>query len=660
MNRRTILLMLVLVVVAGAAWQYRKAPQPSAPTPAAVVAANAVHEASPAAKRITHPRIDDRAQILDPFGPRVGRMADAFYDDLGIDLRIVTLTDTDASIEEQADQTFQKLKIGAQAPTGGLLIILNPQLRSARIEVGYTLEGALTDLHMGRIARDQLAPYVSYGSAGMAVMDVVHYLRDHVYVAAALDELTLSDDFRNRPAYLEYSKFTSGGAGARAALSLTAADIDLKRRLTQAERAQYAPSADIDESVAAFLRATKDMAGDPTLELFTEGSRLMRTYYPLARFEELQRLRRIQASMPLRTQVSGDYAVATSDKPVKGFVPILLHREKGLWRIDLVETWKNLFFNGEGNYYLRNSNTPYAPLLTQFGEGSYNNLTAYSLGKLSIEQALVKLGDQPDALSATWRAELWLRNAFVFPKAFLEYEAARKAAPNDPIVLEIYADRTMYLGFPELAIPAYEKIGRGIEWKLAQAYSDLGDTAGAQRWVSVALEENPYDLYALRWQQFLAKKDGREADMLEAAATIEMLENDPERKAQPVHLYFDPRSPKYNPESTLDVEDTKVFDHSEFGVQMRNYSSRPVDIDSIMLTSMGTAAASGLGDIKKYWKYPAGQGHLLPDETVYFKKVWGFVVDTGHQHVRYVFRVCWHGTGTTLRQCRTQWLDVEP
>ena len=39
---------------------------------------------------------------------------------------------------------------------------------------------------MGRIARDQLAPYVSYASAGMAAMDVLHYLREQSYLAAAL------------------------------------------------------------------------------------------------------------------------------------------------------------------------------------------------------------------------------------------------------------------------------------------------------------------------------------------------------------------------------------------------------------------------------------------------------------------------------------------
>jgi tetratricopeptide (TPR) repeat protein len=662
MSRRTVLLLLVLIGLAAFALQTTRATRPRTGTAVLPVQTDPTARLPRAASsaRFTHPRIDDGAHILDPFGPKLARMADAFYDDLGIDLRIVTLGESSSSIETQADEIFQKRSIGADAPTGGLLIVLNPALARARIEVGYTLEGALTDLHMGRIARDQLAPYVSYGSAGMAVMDVIHYLRDHVYFAVALGELTLNEELKRRPAYAEYQQFTSGGAGARTDLSFVPADADLKRTLTKAERAVYAASGDIEESVAAFLRAMHDLAGDPGLELFTEGSRLLRQYYPVARFEELQRLRRIQASMPLSIRSSGDYAVATSDKPVKGFVPILLHREQGLWRIDLVEMWKNLFFNNEGDYYLQNSNTPYAPLLVQFGRGDYYDLAPVPLASRSIGETLASLDGKHDALSSLRRAEIWMRNAFVFPQAFPSYEAALAAAPHDPIVLETYGDRALYLGFPELAIPALEEVARGIEWKIARAYNDMGDTAGAQRWALRALEENPYDLYALRWLKFLAEKDGRAADLERVEATIATLEHDPERKAEPVALYFDPVAPRYEPDATIDVDGTKVFDHSSFGVQMRNHSARPVDIESVTLTSMGNAAASGLGDIKGYWKYPAGAPQLMPGQAVYFRKVWGFVVDTGHQHVRYVFRICWHGSGTSLRQCRTQWIDAVP
>ena len=147
----------------------------------------------------------------------------------------------------------------------------------------------------------------------------------------------------------------------------------------------------------------------------------MRRYYPLARFEELQRAERIHVSQPLEIRSDGDYAVAASRHPATGFVPILLHREDGVWRVDLVETWKNLFFEDDGNYRLRNSNTPYAFGLAGFGEGRAYDIAPLPLERRTLGEEIASLEGKTDALSALRRGELWLRTAFVFPKAYLPY-----------------------------------------------------------------------------------------------------------------------------------------------------------------------------------------------------------------------------------------------
>jgi tetratricopeptide (TPR) repeat protein len=226
-------------------------------------------------------------------------------------------------------------------------------------------------------------------------------------------------------------------------------------------------------------------------------------------------------------------------------------------------------------------------------------------------------------------------------------------------VLQTLGERAMYLYFPELSIPALEKVGAGVELSLVEAYNEMGDTAGAAKWAERALKENPYDWYALNWQKHLAEKNEDPAALLQALKLIDEINKDPGHW-DPVVLSFDPETPEYEPHTTIDVGGTKVFDHSYFGVRMRNTSHRPVVIESVTLKSAGTAAASGLGDIRKYWSYPSGTNRLEADESVYFQKQWGFTVDTGHEHVRYIFRTCWHGEDTTVRQCRTQSLDVLP
>jgi tetratricopeptide (TPR) repeat protein len=653
LNRRTLLLLALLAVVAAAGawyWQQRETLGPS------------VRPASAAVRIPAQPgnaRISDAAGILAPFGPRLGRMSDDFDSDLGIDVHIVTIAEP-GSIDTQSERIFRERGIGTRAATGGLLVLLNATTRQARIEVGYTLEGGLTDLHMGRIARDQLAPYVSYASAGMAAMDVLHYLRDQAYLAAALGNITLGEAYRARPAYGDYERFVSGGAGAKTALADIPMDADLKRAVPPERRARYAPSADVEQSVAAFLRATADLAGDPALPLFTEGSRRMRAQYPLARFEELKRLERIDASLPLEYRIEGDYAVATSARPATGFVPILLHREDSLWRIDLVETWKNLFFDADGNYFLRNGNTPYRFGLEQFGKGRWHDIGQVALGGGSIAGSLEDLEGAADVLSALRRAEIHFRNAFVFPPALADYENAVRMAPQDPYVLQTFAERALYLGFPELAIPALLNAGPGFELTLAEAYNDLGDPKAANTWVTRALQEDPYDLHALNWREYLATEHGTAPEQQLAEAEVTLVRANPGRLANPVWLTFEPERPRFHPEATIQSGGLTVHDHSQFRVTMTNPSRRAVVIESVRLSSHGTARASGLGDVKDYWDYPSGGHRLAAGESVSFDKLWGFTVDTGHEHVRYTFRTCWHGVGETVRQCRTQWVDVLP
>jgi tetratricopeptide (TPR) repeat protein len=388
----------------------------------------------------------------------------------------------------------------------------------------------------------------------------------------------------------------------------------------------------------------------------------MRKLYPVAPFEEWQRADSLEASKPLEYRVDGDYAVATSRKPAMGFTPVLMHRERGLWRVDLVETWKNLFFNSEGNYYLRNANTPYLFGLKQFGRAGYNDIDELQLFTGTHSGDLKLLEGRKDVVSTLRRAELWFRNAFVFPPALVNYQAALAIAPNDPLVLETFGNRAQYLGFPELAIPPLEKVGRGVEFDLARAYEDMGSIEAARFWVQKALKENPFDSHALEWMEHLAERGGDKAALAAAKAESARVAKLAGKPFEPVVLHFHPKEPVHDSSTTLNIGGTTVYDHSHFGVTLQNTSGRDVLIESVHLFSQGNASASGLGDIKNYWTYKSGKNVLKAGEYVYFERDWGFTVDTGHQHVRYVFRTCWHGVydAPPVRQCRTQWVDTLP
>jgi uncharacterized protein len=62
------------------------------------------------------------------------------------------------SVEDFAVRVFQQWKLGQQGKDNGVLVVVAPGDRRMRIEVGYGLEGTLTDAAAARIIRDRMTP----------------------------------------------------------------------------------------------------------------------------------------------------------------------------------------------------------------------------------------------------------------------------------------------------------------------------------------------------------------------------------------------------------------------------------------------------------------------------------------------------------------------
>jgi uncharacterized protein len=62
-------------------------------------------------------------------------------------------------IEEYANKTFSTNKIGQTKKDNGVLLVIAKQEHAMRIEVGYGLEGALTDAVTSQIIRQEITPY---------------------------------------------------------------------------------------------------------------------------------------------------------------------------------------------------------------------------------------------------------------------------------------------------------------------------------------------------------------------------------------------------------------------------------------------------------------------------------------------------------------------
>ncbi len=72
---------------------------------------------------------------------------------------VLTIPSLDGeNIEDYSNRVFNEWKLGQKDKNNGILIVVVPGERRMRIEVGYGLEGTMTDLLAGRIIRDVMAP----------------------------------------------------------------------------------------------------------------------------------------------------------------------------------------------------------------------------------------------------------------------------------------------------------------------------------------------------------------------------------------------------------------------------------------------------------------------------------------------------------------------
>lgn len=87
---------------------------------------------------------------------------------------VETLDDT--SVEDYAEDLFDEWGVGQKDKDNGALLVIAMQERQLRIEVGYGLEGDLTDLESGRIV-DAMAPLMRRGDIGGAIEQATNDIR---------------------------------------------------------------------------------------------------------------------------------------------------------------------------------------------------------------------------------------------------------------------------------------------------------------------------------------------------------------------------------------------------------------------------------------------------------------------------------------------------
>ncbi len=120
-------------------------------------------------------RVVDNAEILaqatrDKLAATLKAHEDASTDQIAV-LTVPTIAGE--AIEQYATRVFDAWKLGQKGKDNGVLVIVVPNDRKMRIEVGYGLEGTLTDVASSRIIRDRMTPRFKEGNYDRGVSDGV-------------------------------------------------------------------------------------------------------------------------------------------------------------------------------------------------------------------------------------------------------------------------------------------------------------------------------------------------------------------------------------------------------------------------------------------------------------------------------------------------------
>lgn len=105
---------------------------------------------------------------------------------IGAQIAVLTISSleeaagNDATIEEYANEVFEKWRLGQEGKDNGVLLLVSVGDRKLRIEVGYGLEGVLTDTKCGIIIRRFITPYFREGNYSEGIKSGVDAILGYV------------------------------------------------------------------------------------------------------------------------------------------------------------------------------------------------------------------------------------------------------------------------------------------------------------------------------------------------------------------------------------------------------------------------------------------------------------------------------------------------
>jgi hypothetical protein len=291
--------------------------------------------------------MDDRVALLTAGEhERIEAYHRRLLEDLDIHLHVIILEQPSADIDALAVKLFEAYGLGKTTRAArGVLLLVDPQGKQVRLEVGYDLEGTFTDLLVSRVEREQMVPFFQAGRVGSGLEATVELL-----VAEALkqpEETIAGKPQLNR---------LSGGGGARTGVDIgTGAPV----KSGAVNSGRFAPGADPLDTLRVYREVLREAVKDPDLAIYTPESREFFRKWLVTdaqQANELQSLGTMLAGSEVRS--SEIYAVVRAD-PGGARAPYFMRRGEAGWQLDFVTMSRVIGFNHLNQWHFRTLNHPY-------------------------------------------------------------------------------------------------------------------------------------------------------------------------------------------------------------------------------------------------------------------------------------------------------------
>ncbi|MEE0879177.1 MAG: TPM domain-containing protein [Treponemataceae bacterium] len=124
---------------------------------------------------LTSPIVDNANLISDGVEQNINNQLEDLSDSTGIQLAVLTIPTLEGEVlESYSMKVAETWELGSVEKDTGVLLLIALEERSIRIEVGYGLEGVLTDTKCGLIIRNVIAPEFRNGNYQAGIVNAVN------------------------------------------------------------------------------------------------------------------------------------------------------------------------------------------------------------------------------------------------------------------------------------------------------------------------------------------------------------------------------------------------------------------------------------------------------------------------------------------------------